>query len=209
MLDFTNMMDKLIDKLVADGKLKTPVIIQAWRQIDRVDFVAEDQKLHAYEDRPLSIGFGQTISQPTTVAFMLELLDPRPGQKILDVGTGSAWQSALLGQIVGESGKVYGVERIETLRALGQSRLKRAGVKNVEINLAVNPVGWPAEAPYDRIICAAAASEAPRELLAQLKIKGKAVLPINNSIFYFERKTKDDFISREYPGFMFVPLISR
>lgn len=202
-------MDQLIDKLVSDGKLKTPAIIDAWRKIDRVDFVAEDQKLHAYEDRPLPIGFGQTISQPTTVAFMQELLDPRPGQVILDVGTGSGWQAALLGQIVGERGKVYGVERIEALRALGQSRIQRAGIKNTEINLAIQPIGWPAAAPYDRIICAASADVVPKELLEQLKIKGKAVLPVKNSLFYFERKNRTDFISREYPGFVFVPLINR
>ncbi len=203
------MMEQLIEKLTSTGTLHSPSIIDAWRAIDRVDFVAEDQKLHAYEDRPLPIGFGQTISQPTTVAFMQELLDPRPGQKILDVGSGSGWQAALLGQVVGEAGKVYGVERIEALRALGQSRIRRAGIKNVEINLAVKQIGWPEQAPYDRIICAASAESAPKELLEQLKINGKAVLPVRNSIFYFERKNRTDFTSREYPGFVFVPLINR
>lgn len=201
------MMEQLIEKLVSLGTLHSPPIIDAWRKIDRVDFVAEDQKLHAYEDRPLPIGFGQTISQPTTVALMQELLDPRPRQKILDVGSGSGWQAALLGQIVGEAGKVYGVERIEALRALGQTRIQRAGIKNVEINLAIEQIGWPLNAPYDRIICAASAESVPKDLLEQLKIKGKAVLPVRNSIFYFERKNRTDFTSREYPGFVFVPLI--
>lgn len=200
-------MEKLIQTLIDSGMLHSPRIIEAWRKIDRVDFVAEDQKLHAYEDHPLPIGFGQTISQPTTAALMQELLDPRPGQKILDVGSGSGWQAALLGEMVGEGGKVYGVERIETLRALGQSRTRRAGIKNVEINLATREIGWPAAAPYDRIICGAAAAEAPQRLLEQLKIGGKAVLPVKNSIFYFERKNRTDFTSREYPGFVFVPLI--
>lgn len=203
------MMEQLIEKLTSTGTLHSPLIIDAWRAIDRVDFVAEDQKLHAYEDKPLPIGFGQTISQPTTVAFMQELLDPHPGQKILDVGSGSGWQAALLGQIVGDAGKVYGVERIEALRALGQSRIQRAGIKNVEINLATKQIGWLEQAPYDRIICAASAESAPKELLEQLKINGKAVLPVKNSIFYFERKNRTDFISREYPGFVFVPLINR
>src|SRR3990170_6021596 len=123
----------LIQELIETGYLKTPRIIDAFQNIDRVDFVPEPFKGEAYENYPLSIGFGQTISQPLTVAFMLELLQPKEGEKILDVGAGSGWLSALLAYIVGNplrqpangGGKIIGIERIPELKEMAEKNISK------------------------------------------------------------------------------------
>src|SRR3990167_8942650 len=107
--------EELVDELTRGGYLKNPALIEAFREVDRADFVPKEFKEEAYVNAPLPIGDDQTISQPLTVAFMLEHLLPQPGEKILDVGTGSGWQLALLAHVVGERGKVIGIERIEKL----------------------------------------------------------------------------------------------
>src|SRR3989338_8071025 len=105
----------LIDDLIGGGYLKTPLIIEAFKKIDRADFVSENLRDEAYENYPLPIGFDQTISQPLTVAFMLELLQPQPGEKILDIGSGSGWTTTLLAFCVGKEGRGFGLERIPEL----------------------------------------------------------------------------------------------
>ena len=123
--------EKLIQKLINDGYLKTPAIIEAFKNIDRTDFVPENLKEIAYENKPLSIGFNQTISQPLTVAFMLELLEPKIGEKILDIGSGSGWQTALLAHIVGIQGKVVSIERIPELKLLAEKNLGKYNFQNI------------------------------------------------------------------------------
>ncbi|MGB9609289.1 MAG: protein-L-isoaspartate O-methyltransferase family protein, partial [Minisyncoccia bacterium] len=113
--------NKLIDDLIKDGFLKSPRIIDAFRKVDRMNFVIDYVKNEAYRNSPLAIGFGQTISQPLTVAFMLELLDVQEGNKVLDVGSGSGWTTALLAELVGEKGKVYGIEIIPELYEFGKA----------------------------------------------------------------------------------------
>ena len=119
--------ENLIDSLIKDGYLKTPEIIEAFKAIDRANFVSNELKGDAYLNVPLSIGFGQTISQPLTVAFMLELLQPKKGEKILDVGAGSGWTIALLAFIVGDppagGGKIIGVERIPELKEMAEKNI--------------------------------------------------------------------------------------
>ncbi len=200
-------MKDLVDKLVADGTINSKSVEDAFRKVDRVDFVPTAQKLKAYEDRPLPIGLEQTISQPTTVAFMLELLDAQPGDKVLDVGSGSGWQSALLSEIVGKQGKVYAVERIKELLEFGKKNVLQKGYQNVQFRLAGEVFGWSEKAPYDRIIAAAAASQPPPELLNQLKVGGICVLPVKNSILQVKRVSEDNFETKTFPGFVFVPLI--
>ena len=122
-------MEELIDRLIKQGYLKTPLIIEAFRNIKRQDFVLEKLKDDADINAPLPIGYDQTISQPLTVAFMLELLQPKPGEKILDVGSGSAWQTALLAHCVGSppvgGGKVFGIERIPELVEFGKKNISK------------------------------------------------------------------------------------
>jgi len=200
-------MKNLVDKLVAAGTITSKPLEEAFRKVDRADFVPDAHKLKAYEDRPLPIGLEQTISQPTTVAFMLELLRVEPGHKVLDVGSGSGWQTALLCEIVGAKGKVFAVERIKDLLEFGRRNVAAYNYSKAEFRLAGEKFGWPEKAPFDRIIAAAAADSPPAELLEQLKIGGFCVLPVKNSLVQIVRKSEDEFAHKEYPGFVFVPLI--
>lgn len=192
--------------------MKTPAIIEAFQKIDRFDFVIDYLKPEAYRNSPLGIGFGQTISQPLTVAVMLELLQPEPGQKVLDIGSGSGWSTALLCEIVGGGGKVYGVEIVPELSEFGKKNVShynfvRQGI--AEFFCADGSKGLPEKAPFDRIISAAASHQIPEVWKEQLKIGGRLVLPMNQSLWLVVRKAENDFEIKEYPGFIFVPLIEK
>lgn len=204
--------EELIKTLIDIGYLKTPEIIDAFRKIDRVDFVLKEFKRDAYIDVPLPIGYGQTISQPLTVAFMLELLKPEKDDRILDVGSGSGWQTALLAEIVGKKGKVFGVEIIPELKEFGEKNVDKYGfIKNgiVNIFLASNVIGLKKEAPFDKVVVGAMARKFPGELRKQLKIGGRLVIPYKGSIWLMIKKTENKFEEHEYPGFAFVPLVEK
>ncbi len=203
-------MSRLISELIQRGYLKTDLIIDAFSEINRIEFVPEDLANQAEANIPLPIGHGQTISQPLTVAFMFELLDPRRGQNILDVGGGSGWTVALLSYIAGEKGKVAAIERIPELCEFGKKNTdKFSFIKKgiAEFYCADGTKGFQKYAPYDRILVSAMTQEIPKVLKEQLKIGGKMVIPVHNDIWYLEKKGEDDFYKEEYPGFAFVPLI--
>lgn len=205
-------LEELVKDLIASGYLKIPEIINAFRKIDRIGFVLEKFKADAYVNAPLPIGYGQTISQPLTVAFMLELLKPEKGDKILDVGSGSGWQTALLGEIVGDKGKVFGIEIIPELKDFGEKNIAKYGFIEkgiVQIILASGVVGFEAEAPFDKIIVGAMAEGIPAELREQLKIGGRLVIPYLGSVWLIIKKSENKFEEYEYPGFVFVPLIAK
>lgn len=198
--------------MMRSGYLRTSAIIEAFANIERVEFVPKDIELSANADVPLPIGFGQTISQPTTVAIMLELLDPREGNKILDIGSGSGWSTALLAYIVGEKGKVIALERIKELCDFGRKnirKMKNINKGTVEIYNMDGSRGYAARAPYDRILVSASGEEICQELKDQLKIGGKLVMPVYNKLHYLEKRGENDFYEEKYPGFMFVPLITK
>ncbi|PIP29863.1 protein-L-isoaspartate O-methyltransferase [Candidatus Jorgensenbacteria bacterium CG10_big_fil_rev_8_21_14_0_10_54_38] len=204
--------DDLVDTLVAEGYLKTHALIAAFRAIDRARFVPEKQQEEAYGNYPLSIGFGQTISQPLTVAFMLEELQPRAGEKVLDVGAGSGWQTALLAQCVGGSGKVIAMERVPQLAVLARGNVGKFDFleKKIAEVVAGDAVGgYPQGAPFDKIIAAASAREIPVAWKEQLRVGGKIVAPVGESIVVLEKKGENDFEKKQFFGFQFVPLISR
>jgi len=202
----------LIDFLIKDGWLKTPRIIEAFRKIKRADFMSDDIKNLSELNEALPIGHGQTISQPSTVAFMLEQLQPKTGQKILDIGSGSGWTSALLAHIVGGQGKIIAVEIIPELKEFGEKNTAKYNFAEkgiVKFICADANKGYKKEAPYDRILASAAVQEKiPQAWKEQLKVNGRIVTPIRNSIWILTKKSKKDFKEIERPGFAFVPLVS-
>ena len=205
----------LINDLIREGYLKTPEIIDAFKEIKRKDFLLPSDEDKAEINAPLPIGHEQTISQPLTVAFMLEALQPQKNDKILDVGSGSGWTVALLSQIVGERGKVYGIERIPELKEFAKKNILKydfikKGITSIICGDGYN--GLPELAPFDRISVAAAAEEIPVELLKQLKIGGRLVIPIgrqyeSQDIVVVDKITEDEFKEKRFPGFAFVPLV--
>jgi len=201
-------MRQLIHTLIERGVLKTYNIINAFQEIDRKDFVLPEYATHAYVDTALPIGNGQTISQPTTVAILLELLQPQKGDTILDVGSGSGWTTALLAVIVGKQGSVYGVERIPELVAFGRDNLKKYTYRNTKITQSRSRLGLPEHAPYNRILVSATSKSVPQELLDQLKIKGVMVLPIGNAVWKIQKTAKEQFTKDALEGFAFVPLVN-
>lgn len=217
----------LIDSLIEEGWLKTPRIIKAFRKIKRVDFLPEDIKNLAEENTALPIGFGQTISQPLVVAFMIEQLNPQLGDTVLDIGAGSGWTTALLAKIVGEKlhtspppsqaklgplGKVIAVEIIPELMEFGKQNVAKYNfIKKgiAEFVCSDGSKGYQKEAPFDKILASASARELPQAWKNQLKVKGRIVTPIGTSIWLFIKKSKIEFEEIEYPGFAFVPLVEK
>ena len=184
---------------------KKEILANAFKAIDRKDFVLPHCKEFAYVDAPLSIGYQQTISQPSTVCFMLDWLAVKKGHQVLDIGSGSGWTTALLAYLVGPKGKVIGVERIQELVAFGKTNLAKYGFPHAKIIQAEGELGHVGGGPYDRILVSAAANELPRRLLMQLILGGIMVIPIGSAIWKM-RKNKAGYTITKKEGFRFVPL---
>ena len=197
---------ELINNLISVGALKEESVIHAFLMIDRADFVADPTASDAYEDYPLSIGYGQTISQPRTVAMMMEMLGPKEGEKILDIGSGSGWTSAILGFIVGEEGSVTGTERVSELLEFAKANVAKYGLKNTNIIQAKDELGAVGE-EFDRILVSASASAFPYGLIEQVKVGGKLVIPVGHSIYEVTKNANGEVEGKEHYGFKFVPLI--
>ena len=193
--------EQLLDSLKKQGF--SEYILKAFERVHRENFVPEHWKAHAYDDSALDIGFGQTISQPYTIAFMLSLLNLEDNQKILEIGSGSGYVLALINELSPDS-QIYGVERLGALALKSQEVLKDKG--NIQVFKKDGYDGLKKYAPYDRILISAAADKLPKHLISQLVNGGIMVLPVQNSIFHI-KKTSHGFIKREFPGFVFVPLI--
>lgn len=185
-----------------------PVRIEdALRAIDRADFVPDDIRSEAYLDTALPIGYGQTISQPVVVVFCLEQLAAENGNRVLDVGSGSGWTTALLAHLVGESGSVIGVERIPELVVFGQRNLDKYNFRNASIEQAGEKLGKPDLAPFDRILVSASAERVPETLKTQLSDGGRMVISVRQSICVVER-IGENFSTICHDGYVFVPLIT-
>lgn len=211
------MRKQLVDHLIGQGVLQNPAVRDAFVRIDRREFVPEQYASEAYEDHPLPIGHGQTISQPYTVAYMLDALDPQPGQRILDIGSGSGWTTALLASIVAKgenaAGKVLAIEIIPALCEMGARNCEKYGFVSrgiAEFFCQDGNTGLAQQAPFDRILASAAAQEndIPRAWREQTGIGGRIVAPVLDSIVVFDKIGADAWKTNRYRGFSFVPLVS-
>lgn len=196
----------LAESLVSHGVLKSSPVIAAFQTIDRADFVTPEYTDLAYEDMPLPIGEGQTISQPWTVAFMLELLGPKKGDTILDVGSGSGWTTALLAEISGESGQVLGIERIPKLVSFGQKNISKYKFPHAKI-IAANKFDPSRHGPFDKILVSASAEHLPEVLVDILGQDGIMVLPIKSSLWKITKNKRGELLQEEFPGFAFVTYV--
>lgn len=202
-------MDELIRQLRETGAIRSDRVERAFRAVDRKGFVPSEHTGEAYGDFPIPIGYGQTISQPYTVAFMLELLGTKPGERVLDVGSGSGWTTALLAHLVGSEGHVTGVERIPELVTLGKRNIAphARALRNIEMRAAGKTYGHPVGAPFDRILVSAAAEKIPDELVAQLAPRGAMVIPVGSDICKIEKNARGKLNIERYAGFAFVSLV--
>ncbi len=185
-----------------------PEVMEAMRNTPREEFVPAELKLFAYDNRPLPIGQGQTISQPYIVALMTDLLQPQQHHKVLEIGTGSGYQTAILSQLVN---MVYSIEVISELGKAATERLQRLNYTNIKTRIDNGYQGWAEYAPYDGIIVTAAASHIPPALITQLKPGGKLVIPVglpymHQELMLVEKDTKNNVKVKDILGVAFVPL---
>ncbi len=206
-MDFEKLRENLVHIVMSKG-ISDQRVLDALRKVERHKFIPRAYWNEAYEDYPLPIGEGQTISQPYTVAFMTELLDVEPGNKVLEVGTGSGYQAAILAELGAD---VYTVERIYTLYEKTKKLLKELGYDSVKVLYGDGTEGLPEFAPFDRIIVTAS-GPLQQQLLDQLAVQGILVAPVDDKPYgsTMVRLTKvsdKDYITERYGGFSFVPLV--
>ncbi|MEL6823633.1 MAG: protein-L-isoaspartate(D-aspartate) O-methyltransferase [Calditrichota bacterium] len=200
---------EMVQRFVVDAGIKDPRIADAMRRIQRHRFVEPALAHQAYMDKSLPIGFGQTISHPTTVAYMTQLLQLKGHERILEIGTGSGYQAAVLAEI---GVKVYSIERIGDLSRRVQKLFDELGYYTVGLRIGDGSLGWTAHAPYDRIIVTAGSPEPPKALLAQLAEKGRMVIPVGGKtgqklMIITRQADKYDIIEHDFRDF--VPLIGK
>ncbi|MCO6538056.1 MULTISPECIES: protein-L-isoaspartate(D-aspartate) O-methyltransferase [Gilliamella] len=198
-------MQSLIEFLRQQG-IKDERVLDAIASIPREHFVDEALSHQAYDNRPLPIGSGQTISQPYIVAKMTELLKLEPNSKVLEIGTGSGYQTAVLAKLVEN---VCSVERIKSLQWNTKRRLKQLDIHNIATRHGDGWLGWPERGPFDGIIVTAAASEVPQSLLEQLADKGRLVIPVgeNKQVLQLIERDGDNFVAKNMGEVIFVPLV--
>ncbi len=197
--------DKLKDQLVERG-IRNPEVLRAIRVVPREEFVNPESRGIAYEDRPIPIGYGQTISQPYIVALMTELADVARGDRVLEVGTGCGYQTAVLAQLADQ---VYSVEIVAELSARAEKVLDAVGVSNVQLRVCDGWEGWPEKAPFDVILVAAAPPEIPPRLIEQLAEGGRLVIPVgeDRQVLKLLVKENGDLVEKRNFAVRFVPLV--
>ncbi len=199
--------DKLMAEIRQTGIVKSEPVLEAIERVERRHFVRPDDAKEAYDNAPLSIGRGQTISQPLVVALMSEALAISPGDRVLEIGTGSGYQAAVLAEM---GAKVFSVEIIPQLSAWAATNLRNAGYRDVELHTSDGFFGWDEHAPYDAIIVTAAAGKIPRPLVPQLRIGGRLVVPVGSNAWdqtlWVVERTEEGETSTNLGPVRFVPL---
>ncbi len=208
-IDFAKRRSQMIDRHIAYRGVRAPLVLEAMRNVPRERFLPEELREFAYEDTPLPIAEGQTISQPYIVAMMTEALDLKGGEKVLEIGTGSGYAAAVLAEIAQD---VYSVERIGQLAGKSAAKLARLGYSNVHVLHGDGTRGWPEHAPYDAIIVAAGGPQVPESLKAQLKIGGRLVIPVGadrrlQELLRVTRVAEHQYTTTELADVGFVPLV--
>lgn len=203
---YTAQREDMVDQQLKQRGIGDKEVLKAMRTVPRHLFIPEEQESRAYRDGPLPIGYGQTISQPYIVAYMTEMIRPEPGFKVLEIGTGSGYQAAVLAEIVDQ---VYTIEIVEPLGKAAKERLAEHGYKNVKVKVADGYYGWEEYAPFDAIIVTAASESIPPPLIKQLKDGGRMAIPVGSPFltqYLILVKKKGDKITthNEFPV-RFVP----
>jgi len=209
--EFEEKRKRIVEFMKDTEAVKTKEVENAFLKIKREIFVPLDLQAVAYADEALPIGFGQTISQPSTIAVMLELLEAKKGMKVLEVGAGSGYVCALLSEIVEEKGEIFGIELVSELFERAKENLKLQGCKNIELVVGDGSIGWKEKSPFDRILVSAACPCIPDALFEQLKEKGIIVAPVGDRFTQTMQKIKkikgkQEKEEYEKTCFVFVPL---
>lgn len=210
---FAEKRKQLVEAMCANGAVRTASVKEAFLKVKREIFFPKESREFAYFDEAFPIGFGQTISQPSTIATMLEMLGAEKGHKVLEVGAGSAYVLALLSEIVGPKGKVFGFEIVPELKELAEKNLKQLHCKNIKVIVGDGTLGLRQKAPFDRILVSAACPKIPEPLLGQLKEGGRAVAPIGNrfsqEMVLLEKTSGEAIEKQRLCCFVFVPLLGK
>jgi protein-L-isoaspartate(D-aspartate) O-methyltransferase len=205
--DFPRQRQRMVEQQLKPRGITDERVLAAMAKVPREEFVPADQRSDAYEDGPLPIGYDQTISQPYIVAFMTEQLRLKPTDRLLEIGSGSGYQAAVLAELVPD---VYTVEIIEPLAKTAQATLQRLGYKNVHLKVADGYQGWPEEAPFDAIVVTCAPENVPQPLVNQLKDGGRMVIPVGErfaqQLYLLEKKNGQLKESATLPV-RFVPMV--
>jgi protein-L-isoaspartate(D-aspartate) O-methyltransferase len=204
--EMTKKREKMVEQQMERRGIANARVLDALRSVERHRFVPEAAENDAYEDYPLGIGFGQTISQPYIVALMTETIDPKPGDRVLEIGTGSGYQAAVLSLLVKD---VYSIEIIDELGEAARDRLEALGYDNVHVRIGDGYQGWPEHAPFDAIVVTAAPPEIPQALVDQLADGGRMVIPVGTSYqeLLLVEKTKGKVSKRVITVVRFVPMV--
>lgn len=203
--DYSELRSQMVETQIRDRGIEDDVILDAMRSVPRHRFVAADLRNKAYDDKPLPIGHKQTISQPYIVAYMTERLRPRPGHRVLEIGTGSGYQAAILAEVVEH---VYSMEIVAPLALEAESTLGQLHYENVTVRQGDGSHGWPELAPFDGIIITAAPDSLPIHLLPQLAVGGRLVAPVGKEkqTLFVITKTEDSYNTEIEMGVKFVPM---
>ena len=209
MLDLTHARDRMVDVQIARRGVRDPLVLEAMRRVPREAFVEQGFDEFAYEDAPLPIGEGQTISQPYIVALMIESAEVRPGDGVLEVGAGSGYAAAVLSQI---ADRVYAIERHPSLGKAARRRFRDLGYDNIDLRIGDGTKGWPEAAPFDAILVAAGGPKIPSTLKEQLAIGGRLVIPVSSAktgqtLLKLTRRSETGYDTEDLGAVMFVPLI--
>jgi protein-L-isoaspartate(D-aspartate) O-methyltransferase len=206
--NFQAMRERMIDTQILPRDVQNAAVVRAMRRVPREFFVPEDVRPFAYDDRPLPIGRGQTISQPYIVGYMTQALQLEPTHTVLEIGTGSGYQAAVLAEIVPH---VYSIEIVPDLAESARRALAQAGYSNVEVRTGNGYLGWSERAPFDRIIVTAAPPEIPRALVDQLAVGGVMVVPVGTAYqeIVIITKSADGVTEKRTIEVRFVPMVSK